>query len=139
MADFDRIKDVTLTYADLYAREFARLAPVDTGRLRNSYRASTSERDGKFVMQIFGEYYGPFQSFGVGPGAPAIAVPLGVNPPPRSGDTYKFRNPNRGIKPQPFMQTAITNITPKFTKALEEAGAKDIEDFFDSLSMIEVQ
>jgi len=139
MADFDRIKDVTLTYANLYAQEFARLAPVDTGRLRNSYRASTSERDGKFVMQIFGEFYGPFQSYGVGPNAGEVTVPPGVNPPPLNGTTYRFTTRSSGLRPQKFMQNAISTITPKFTKALEEAGAQDIEDFFDSLSMIEVQ
>jgi len=139
MSNFDQIKDVVLTYADLYAQAFRNTAPVDTGRLKNSYRASVSEKNGKFEMQIFGEFYGPFQSYGVGPGRPALAVPEGVNPPPLSGNTYKFRNPNRYITPKNFMGDAISTLTPKFGKALEEAGVKDIENFFDSLSKIEVK
>jgi hypothetical protein len=139
MGNFDQIKDVVLTYADQYAQAFRQGAPVDTGRLRNSYRASVSEKDGSFTMQIFGEFYGPFQSYGVGPGRPALEVPDGVNPPPRSGRTYKFQNPNRYIPPTNFMGNAITTITPKFGQALEDAGVKDVENFFDSLSKIEVK
>ena len=139
MGNFDQIKDVVLSYADQYAQAFRQGAPVDTGRLRNSYRASVSEEGGSFTMQIFGEFYGPFQSYGVGPGRPAIEVPDGVNPPPRSGRTYKFQNPNRYIPPTNFMGNAITTITPKFAQALEDAGVKDVENFFDSLSKIEVK
>ena len=139
MANFDQIKDVVLSYADQYAQAFRQGAPVKTGRLKNSYRASVSEKGGSFTMQIFGEFYGPFQSYGVGPGRPVIEVPDGVNPPPRSGNTYKFQNPNRYITPKNFMGNAITTITPKFADALEEAGVKDIENFFDSLSKIEVK
>ena len=139
MANFDQIKDVVLTYADLYAQAFRNGAPVKTGRLKNSYRASVSEKNGKFEMQIFGEFYGPFQSYGVGPGRPAMSVPEGVNPPPLSGNTYKFKNPNRYIPPKNFMGDAISTLTPQFGKALEDAGVKDIENFFDSLSKIEVK
>ena len=139
MSDFDQIRDVVLTYADQYAQAFRQGAPVDTGRLKNSYRASVEEKDGGFTMQIFGEFYGPFQSYGVGPGRPAIEVPDGVNPPPRNGRTYQFKNPNRFITPTNFMGNAITTLTPRFGKALEDAGVKDVEEFFNSLSMIEVQ
>jgi len=139
MGNFDQIKDVVLSYADQYAQAFRQGAPVDTGRLRNSYRASVEEKNGSFTMQIFGEFYGPFQSYGVGPGRPALEVPDGVNPPPRSGRTYKFQNPNRYIPPTNFMGNAITTITPKFGQALEDAGVKDVENFFDSLSKIEVK
>ena len=139
MANLDQIKDVVLTYADKYAQAFRNTAPVKTGRLKNSYRASVSEKNGKFEMQIFGEFYGPFQSYGVGPGRPALQVPPGVNPPPRSGNTYKFQDDNRYITPKNFMGNAITTLTPQFGKALEEAGVRDIENFFDSLSKIEVK
>lgn len=151
MANFDQIKDVVLTYADQYAQAFRNGAPVKTGRLKNSYRASVSEKDGKFQMQIFGEFYGPFQSYGVGAGQPgpnsrnrrpfkpAIQVPPGVNPQPLSGNTYRFQSPNRYISPTNFMGDAIDMITPKFASALEDAGVKDIENFFDSLSKIEVK
>ena len=140
MADFDQIKNTVLEYADRYAQAFRQGAPRDTGRLANPYRASVSENGGKFTMQIFGEFYGPFQSYGVGPARPAIQVPNGVNPPPLSGGgTYKFKNPNRYIPATNFMGNAITNLTPKFGKELEAAGVKDIENFFDSLSKIEVE
>lgn len=139
MANFDEIRDVVLTFADQYAQEFRYLAPRKTGRLQNSYRASVSEKDGKFSMQIFGEYYGAFVSYGVGPAQPAVVVPDGVNPRPSSGNTYKFQNPNRYITPRKFMQNAISTVTPKFADALEEAGVKDVENFFDSLSKVEVK
>ena len=151
MGNFDEIRDVVLTFADQYAQEFRIGAPRKTGRLANSDRASVSEKDGKFTMQIFGEFYGPFQSYGVGPGtpnplssksrrpyAPAIEVPPGVNPRPSSG-TYRFQNSNRFIPPTNFMGNAISTVTPKFGQALEDAGVKDVENFFNSLSKIEVK
>ena len=139
MSDFGEIHNIVLEYAELYAQAFRAGAPVKTGRLKNSYRASVSENGGSFTMQIFGEFYGPFQSYGVGPGRPALEVPDGVNPPPLSGRTYRFQNPNRYIPPTNFMGNAITTLTPKFGKALEDAGVKDVENFFDSLSKIEVK
>ena len=138
MADFDQIKNTVLEYADLYAQAFRQGAPRDTGRLANSYRASVTENGGKFQMQIFGEYYGPFVSYGVGPGE-TIQVPPGVNPRPLNNNTYQFKTRSSGIAPKRFMQTALQSVTPKFGKALEEAGVKDIENFFDSLSKIEVE
>lgn len=141
MADLDNIKDVVLNYADLYAAALRQSAPRDTGRLASSYRASVSEKEGKLQMQIFGEYYGPFQSFGVGPGA--LAVPEGVNPRPLSEPTYKFRDPSRVLPVNQskgnFMGNAVSQVTPRFAQALEEAGVKDVEEFFDSLSKIEVK
>jgi len=139
MANLDNINDVVLMYADMYAEAFRQNAPVDTGRLRNSYRASVSIVEDKLRMQIFGEYYGPFQSFGVGPNAGALVVPDGVNPRPLNGSTYEFKKRKIGLKPQPFMQDAMAQVTPRFVEALEEAGVKDVEDFFDSLTKIEVK
>lgn len=139
MANLDRIRDVVLEYADKYAQEMKLRAPVDTGRLKNSIRGVATEEDGKFKIQIFSEYYGPFQSYGVGPAVQPLQIPDGVNPPPKTGNTYKFRNPNRYIKATNFMGTALDVVTPKFAADLEEAGVKDIDDFFDSLSMIEVK
>ena len=67
MANFERIKDVVHEYANEYAQEFANQAPYRTGRLKSSYRGVAQLSENKFTIQIYGEYYGPFQSFGVGP------------------------------------------------------------------------
>ena len=144
MANLDRIKNVTLEYADKYAQRFAANAPVATGRLKNSYRASVSENGDKLSMQIFGEFYGPFQSFGVGPNTNAIVVPAGINPPPSGGrgSTYQFRQRLIGLPINKakgnYIQNSIDQVTPEFVDALEEAGVKDVNEFFDGLSMIDV-
>jgi hypothetical protein len=138
MANFERIKDVVLTYTDEYAREFANEAPVRTGRLKNSYRGVAQLQENKFTIEIYGEYYGPFQSYGVGPAVSPLTVPEGINPPPLNGSTYMFKNPNRYIKANPFMQRASDRVTPRFEKALTEAGVKDVEEFFNDLSKIKV-
>lgn len=140
LANLDRIKDVTLEYADKYAQRFAANAPVATGRLKNSYRASVSENGDKLSMQIFGEFYGPFQSYGVG-GTQAntsITVPAGINPPPLNGTNYQFRQRRIGLNPTNYIQNSIDQVTPEFVDALEEAGVKDVNEFFDGLSMIDV-
>ena len=138
MANFERIKDVVLEYANEYAQEFANQAPYRTGRLKSSYRGVAQLSENKFTIQIYGEYYGPFQSYGVGPAVAPFVVPEGINPRPSNNTTYQFKNPNRYIKANPFMQRAEGIVTPKFTKALEEAGVEDIENFFNSLSKIKV-
>ena len=138
MANFEKIKDVVLEYADRYAKAFSDAAPYRTGRLKNSYRGVAQISDDKFTIQIYGEYYGPFQSYGVGPAVTPLQVPQGINPPPLNGSTYQFKNPNRYIKANPFMQRAEGIVTPEFAKALEEAGLKDVENFFNDLSKIEV-
>ena len=40
MSDFGEIQNIVLEYAELYAQAFRAGAPVKTGRLKNSYRAS---------------------------------------------------------------------------------------------------
>lgn len=138
MANLDRINDVVLEYTEKYAREIASRAPVDTGRLRRSYKGTVSRVEGKLRIQVFGEFYGPFQSFGVGPAVTPIQVPQGVNPPPLNGTTYQFKNPNRYIRPTNYIQEAIDSVTPDFQRALEEAGVKDVEEFFGELGMIKL-
>lgn len=138
MANLDRINDVVLEYTEKYAQEIASRAPVDTGRLRRSYKGTVSRVEGKLRIQVFGEFYGPFQSFGVGPAVTPIAVPQGVNPPPLNGTTYQFKNPNRYIRPTNYIQESIDSVTPDFQRALEEAGVKDVEEFFGELGMIKL-
>ena len=143
MANFEQIKDVVLTYADKYAKAFAQRAPVKTGRLKNSYRGVAQLQDGQFSIQVFGEYYGPFQSYGVAPMAGqgnAAVVPQGINPPPRNGygSFYQFRTRGGEIQPKRFIQDGIANVTKDFTADLEKAGVKDIEEFFKGLNKIKV-
>jgi hypothetical protein len=142
LANLDRIKDVTLEYAEKYAQRFAANAPVKTGRLKNSYRASVSEQGDKLNMQIFGEFYGPFQSYGVGgtQSNTAIAVPAGINPPPSLGvgNTYQFKQRRIGLNPTNYIQNSIDQVTPEFVDALEEAGVEDVNEFFKGLSMIDL-
>lgn len=142
MANLDNINDVVLEYAEKYASQFAAEAReqkvVKTGRLARSFKATVSRVEGKLRIQIFGEFYGPFQSFGVGPAVTPMQVPDGVNPRPLNGTTYEFKKPNRYITARPFMQTAVDNVTPDFQRALEEAGVKDVEEFFGELGMIKL-
>lgn len=139
MANFDKIKDVVLTYTDEYAKAIAADAPVRTGRLKNSYRGVTKLEDGKFAIEIYGEYYGAFQSYGVGNRTrKSLTVPEGINPPPTNGVSYQFKSSVRFIEPKRFIQGAIDSVTPRFAKDLEDAGVKDVEEFFDSLSKIKV-
>ena len=73
--------------------------PVDTGRLRNSLRASII--DGQFLGITMLDY-GYFQNFGV-EGTQNTTLQFGVDPivasflPPREGNTYKFNKKNKMI------------------------------------------
>ena len=141
MSNFEQIKDVVLTYADKYARAFAQGAPVKTGRLKNSYRGVAKFEEGKFSIQVFGEYYGPFQSYGVGPiggQGNAALVPQGIQPPPYNGQFYQFRTRGGEIAPKRFIQNGIDIVTKEFAAELEKAGVEDVENFFNDLSKIEV-
>jgi hypothetical protein len=160
MANFEKIKDVVLEYADLYAKKFSALAPVKSGTLKNSYRGVAKLQENKFSIEIYGEYYGPFLSYGVSgtQNKQAIPVPQGINPPPLNGSTYSFKDKmppwsprtqlpfaaavkvyKQGITPTHYMQRAIDDVTPQFADALTEAGVKDINDFFKGLNKIEVR
>jgi hypothetical protein len=161
MSNFEKIKDTVLTYADRYAKAFAAGAPIKSGRLKNSYRGVAKlDSENRFSIQIFGEFYGPFQSYGVrgSKGGTTISVPPGVNPPPLNGSFYSFKDKmppwsprtqlpfpaalkvyEQGIHPSNYMGNAINNVTPDFIKALDEAGVKDVEDFLKGLSKIEVK
>jgi len=161
MANFEHIKDVVLEYADTYAKRFSALAPVKSGRLKNSYRGVAKLQDNKFSIEIYGEYYGPFQSYGVSgtQNKQAIPVPLGINPVPATGanTTYSFKDKmppwsprtqlpfaaavkvyKQGITPTHYMQRAIDEVTPNFAKALTDAGVQDVNDFFKGLNKIKV-
>jgi len=120
MADLDNIKDVVLTYADQYAREMAARAPRDTGRLANSYRGVAKMEQGKFIIEVYGEDYGKVI------GGP---LPFGA----------RFNIAQNGLKPQPFLQDAIDVVNSSFIADLEDAGVKDVEQYFDTLSKVEIK
>ena len=158
MGDFENIKDIVLTYADKYAKELAQEAPRDTGRLANSYRGVATLEQNKFKIQVYGEDYGIYQDSGVH-GAFRRVTPnsKSVNPPgqfklkrisgtkrfkPIGGDLplqQRFVIMANGLKPQPFIQDAIDVVNTSFVKALEDAGQTDVEEYFDTLTKIEVK
>ena len=79
--------------------EMKRLAPVDTGALRNSIGYNINGNQITFDML----YYGMFQNYGVKgtEDSRGIPVPFGLLPP-RVGDTYSFRKRRFGLRNQTF-------------------------------------
>jgi len=77
------------------------LAPVDTGRLRNSIQAETKEIGGKVVGRIFTNLeYAPYVEFGTGQRGEASPSP------PKSPDDLYYRQDWAGMEAQPFMYPA---------------------------------
>ena len=149
MADLDNIKDVVLTYADQYAREMAARAPRDTGRLANSYRGVAKMEQGKFIIEVYGEDYGIYQDSGVH-GIKNQITPnnRSLNPPGQFRSKViggplpfgaRFNIAQNGLKPQPFLQDAIDVVNSSFIADLEDAGVKDVEQYFDTMKKIEVK
>ncbi len=149
MADFDNIKDIVLTYADQYAREMAARSPRDTGRLANSYRGVAKVEQGKFVIEVFGEDYGIYLDSGVhGKNNRINPDNRSLNPPGQFKSNViggplpfgvRFSIAQNGLKPQPFLQDAIDVVNSSFVSDLEEAGVNDVEEYFDTLTKIEVK
>lgn len=87
------------------------LAPVDTGRLRNSIQAETKEIGGKVVGRIFTNLeYAPYVEFGTGQRGEASPSP------PKSPDDLYYRQDWAGMEAQPFMYPAAKQnekIVPK--------------------------
>ncbi len=148
MADLDNIKDIVLTYADQYAREMGNRAPRKTGRLADSYRGVAKVEQGKFVIEVFGEDYGIYLDSGVnGTEQPIQRNSRSLNPPGQFKSKViggplpfgaRFSIAQNGLKPQPFLQDAIDVVNTSFVADLEDAGVKDVEQYFDTLSKIEV-
>ncbi len=151
MADnLDRIKDVVLQYADIYAKAFSQKAPRSSGRLAASYRGVAKFTADKFSIEVFGEDYGIYQDSGIN-GTKKQVSPNGRSFFPPGQFKKKFQMiggslpipvrisiHNNGLRPQPFLQDAVDSVTPRFASALEEAGVEDVEDFFESLDKIKV-
>ena len=148
MADLDNIKDIVLTYADQYAREMGNRAPRNTGRLANSYRGVAKFEQGKFIIEVYGEDYGIYLDSGVnGTKSPINPNNRSLNPPGQFKSkviggplpfAVRFSIAQNGLKPQPFLQDAIDVVNSSFIADLEEAGVKDVEQYFDTLSKVEV-
>jgi|TARA_R110000824_G_scaffold215568_3_gene402053 hypothetical protein len=79
--------------------EMKRLAPVDTGALRNSIGYQINGNQITFDML----YYGMFQNYGVSgtEDSTGLPVPFGVLPP-RVGNTYSFTKRRFGLRNQTF-------------------------------------
>ena len=159
MSNFEKIKDVVLTYADEYAKKFSAYAPKKSGTLSNSYRGVAKFEQNKFSIEVYGEYYGPFVAYGVSgiDNKQGVRVPDGINPKPLNGSTYSFKDKmppwsprtqlpfpaalkvyKQGITPTHYIQRAMDDVTPQFSDALEKAGVEDVEQFFNDLSNIKV-
>lgn len=87
------------------------LAPVDTGRLRNSIQAETKEIGGKEVGRIFTNLeYAPYVEFGTGQRGEASPSP------PKSPDDLYYRQDWVGMEAHPYMYPAAKQnekIVPK--------------------------
>ena len=132
--DFKNIESVMEGMGEIYADSIRNKAiergVFKTGRLARSYTGTTTKKDNKYAISIQGEYYGPFQSYGVAtPFISALDVPDWISPQPLSGTQYKFKGGKKGIQARPFIEPGIEFINNNFLpKALEEAGFKDIEE-----------
>ena len=83
------------------------LAPVDTGRLRNSIKYETKENGDRLESSIFTNVeYAPYQEFGTGSQGNAEGV---------EGITF---GPGKGIPPHPFMYPALKNNEDKIIEYL---------------------
>ena len=97
--------------------EMRRLAPVDTGALRNSIGYTINGNQISFDML----YYGPFQNYGVSGTGDGLgnSVPFGVQPPPSNGMNYAFKTRQFGLPSQTFFN--YTQITATIMDGLAEA------------------
>ena len=119
--ELSRPQSILTEVGEQITSEMKRLAPVDTGRLRNSISYTISDD----VMTLNMMYYGPFQNYGVngtGSSRGARRVEFGVQPRPTSEPFYAFRTREFGLRPQTFfnMQTITDQIADAFADAVNE-------------------
>tara|TARA_R100000541_G_scaffold52706_1_gene60489 strand:- start:144 stop:545 length:402 start_codon:yes stop_codon:yes gene_type:complete len=95
--------------------EMKRLAPVDTGALRNSIGYIINGNQITFDML----FYGMFQNYGVSgtEDARGLPVPFGVLPP-SVGNTYAFKKRRFGLRNQTFFN--FDTITDTIAAGLGE-------------------
>ena len=99
--------------------EMKRLAPVDTGALRNSIGYTINANRITFDML----YYGMFQNYGVKGTEDnrGLPVPFGLLPP-RVGNTYSFRKRRFGLRNQTFFNydTIIDTVATGLGEQIEQ-------------------
>jgi len=155
MAGLDNIKDIVLTYADEYAKGLSAAARSTftrgTGTLANSYRGVAKLEQNKFIIEVYGEDYGIYQDSGVfGTSNKVARNAESLNPPGQFKTQFKAIGGDLpllariaihrdGLKPKPFMRNAIDMVNTKFIADLEDAGVKDVEQYFETLTKIEVK
>jgi len=100
--------------------EIKRLAPVDTGALRNSI--SYTITGNQILINML--YYGAFQNYGVNGTSQrgANAVEFGVQPRPSSEPFYAFKTRQFGLRAQQFfnMDTITNQVADAFADAVNE-------------------
>lgn len=100
--------------------EMKRLAPVDSGALRNSITYTVTGDE----MTINMLYYGAFQNYGVNGTSQRVAraVPAFGIVQPTSPPFYAFKSREFGLRAQPFfnMDTITNQITDAFADAVTE-------------------
>lgn len=97
------------------------LAPVDTGRLRNSIQAETKEIGGKVVGRIFTSLeYAPYVEFGTGQRGEASPSP------PKSPDDLYYRQDWVGMEAQPYMYPAAKQNEKIVPKIVGDEIRKDL-------------
>lgn len=99
------------------------LAPVDTGRLRNSIQAETKEIGGKVVGRIFTNLeYAPYVEFGTGQRGEASPSP------PKSPDDLYYRQDWAGMEAHPFMYPAAKQNEKVVPKIVGEEIRKEFRN-----------
>ena len=100
--------------------EMKRLAPVDTGALRNSISYTVTGDQ----IEINTLYYGLFQNYGVNGtrSMGSIAVPFGISMRPSVEPFYAFKTRKFGLSPQTFfnLQSTTDQIADAFADAVNE-------------------
>lgn len=121
-------------YADSIRNKALEKGVFKTGRLARSYTGTSTKQGSVYSVTIEGEYYGPFQSYGVGtPLVSSLDVPDWISPRPIRGNSYSFKGGSKGITARPFIEPGIEFVNNNFLpEALEEAGVKDVEGFIDN-------
>lgn len=97
------------------------LAPVDTGKLRDSIKAETKEIGGKVVGRIYTNLeYAPYVEFGTGQRGEASPSP------PKYPDGLYYRQDWVGMEAQPFMYPAAKQNEKVVPKIVSEEIRKEL-------------
>ena len=92
--------------------DMKRMAPVDTGALRNSIRGEATSNS----MTLYMNDYGNFQNYGVGPNSVIKKVEFGISPRPSSEPFYMFKTRKFGLNAQEWF--SLEQIKEEFAQEL---------------------